>query len=188
METMSNAAPAPRRQPGGRALRRRRILLRMREGWAYEEIARAEKVTVVRIRKIVAEMLKKREIDDPSDHARLQLARLESALQSAGEAVAAGDIKAIGPFLRVLDRVDHYRGVAAMRQFEGSYHRERLLAKLNRMAEAIEEEKEEKAEAARRAAGLADEPTGEDNRAPVEANERELEVAKFFPRNFGRPL
>ena len=186
---MSIDSPAaPKRQPGGRALRRRRILLRMREGWGYEEIARAEKVTVERIRKIVADMLKRREIDDESDHARLQLARLESALQSAGEAVAAGDIKAIGPFLRVLDRVDHYRGVAALRQYEGAYHREKLLAKLNRMAEALEEEKQEKAQAARLAAGLADEPAGEDEGESAEKDEGESEVAKFFPRNFGRRL
>jgi hypothetical protein len=160
----------------------------MREGWAYEEIARAEKLSVERLRKIVAEMLKKREIDDDSDHARVQLARLESALQSAGEAVAAGDIKAIGPFLRVLDRVDHYRGVAALRQNEyGGYHHDRLVSILNRMDEARRDDREDEREA-RRAAGLPDQPTGENAAAPVEDDPDESEVAKFFPRNLGRKL
>jgi hypothetical protein len=144
MEANSELKPAARPM-GGRALRQRRILARMREGWAYEEIARAEKVTVDRVRKIVAEILKKRVIDDDSDHARMQLARLETALQAAGEAVAAGDIKAIGPYLRVLDRIDRYRGAAAARASEGEEMRRRLLEKINRLAEAQEEERSERA-------------------------------------------
>ena len=64
MDARVETAGAPKRQPGGRLLRRRRILARMREGWAYEEIARAESVTVDRIRKIVAKFLSKRVIDD----------------------------------------------------------------------------------------------------------------------------
>src|SRR5271165_2295022 len=136
MDTNPGTAPARTRAPGGRALRRRRILARMREGWAYEEIAREERVTVDRVRKIVAEILNKRVIDDESDHARVQLARLEAALQSAGEAIAGGDVKAIGPYLRVLDRLDRHRGAAAARRMEGDAMRRKLLAKLNRMAEA----------------------------------------------------
>ncbi len=101
--------------------------------------------------------------------------------------MAAGDIKAIGPFLRVLDRVDHYRGVAAARQYEGSYNRERLLAKLNRMAEARRDDREDE-QAARRAAGLPDEPIEEDKAAAAEETREDAEVAKFFPRNFGRRL
>ena len=186
------AAPAAGRRQGGRALRRQRIFARLREGWAYPEIARAEKVSVERIRKIVAETLARRVIDDGSEHARVQLARLDSALQSAGEAVAAGDIKAIGPYLRVLDRVDHYRGAAAAALYQGGYHRQKLLDKLNRMAEALKEEKEEKVEkeekeeAARLAAPGADGPAGEDERASAEEAERASDVAKFFPPNFGR--
>ena len=109
-----------------------------------------------------------------------------SALQSAGEAVAAGDIKAIGPYLRVLDRVDHYRGAAAAALYQGGYHRQKLLDKLNRMAEALKEEKEEKEEAARLAAPGADGPAGEDERASAEEDERASDVAKFFPPDFGR--
>ncbi len=140
MDARVETAGAPKRQPGGRLLRRRRILARMREGWAYEEIAREESVTVDRIRKIVAAFLSKRVIDDDSDHARVQLARLEAALQAAGEAVAGGDIKAIVPYLRVLDRLDRYRVAAARREEDGVY-RKKLLDKLNQAAAAIDEEK-----------------------------------------------
>ena len=141
MDARVGTAGAPKRRPGGRLLRRRRILARMREGWAYEEIARAESVTVDRIRKIVAAFLSKRVIDDESDHARVQLARLEAALQAAGEAVAGGDIKAIVPYLRVLDRLDRYRVAAAARREEDGVYRKKLLDKLDQAAAAIDEEK-----------------------------------------------
>jgi len=40
-----------------RALRRKRIFARLREGWAYEEIAREERLTTERVREIVNEVL-----------------------------------------------------------------------------------------------------------------------------------
>jgi hypothetical protein len=55
---------------------RRRIFLRLREGLAYDEIAREEGVTSERIRQIVSEVLQKRSVDSGADHAKLQLARL----------------------------------------------------------------------------------------------------------------
>lgn len=163
MEIHAATPPARRRAPGRRALKRQRILCRMREGWAFEEIARAERVTVERVRKIVAGILAKREIDDASDHARIQLARLETALQSAGEAVANGDIKAIGPYLRVLERLDRYRGLAAVRQMEGNEMHERLLAKINHAADVADEEEFEKRRAERLAEALADSSIGEED-------------------------
>ena len=177
MDARVETAGAPKRRPGGRLLRRRRILARMREGWAYEEIARAESVTVDRIRKIVAKFLSKRVIDDESDHARIQLARLEAALQAAGEAVAGGDIKAIVPYLRVLDRLDRYRVTAAARREEDGVYRKKLLDKLNQAAAAIDEEKFEKERQARFKEALADSSIGEEDGYASED-------ARFF-LNFG---
>jgi hypothetical protein len=181
MEMAVTTPPARRRAPGRRALKRQRILCRMREGWAFEEIARAEKVTVERVRKIVAGILAKREIDDASDHARIQLARLEAALQAAGQAVANGDIKAIGPYLRVLERLDRYRGLAAVRQMEGNEAREKLLAKLNHMASVADEENFEKRRAARLAEALADSSIGE-------ADGYQSDEARVFLENNGASL
>ncbi len=92
MDTMAERASARRRAPGKRALGRRRILARLREGCPYEEIARAEKVTVERVRKIVAEILNQRVIDDDSDQARVQLARLASGLVPDAGAKTKGDL------------------------------------------------------------------------------------------------
>jgi DNA-binding NarL/FixJ family response regulator len=54
-----------------KAERRRRIFARLREGWAYDEIAREERVSPERIRQIVSEVLGKRVIDRGPDHAHL---------------------------------------------------------------------------------------------------------------------
>jgi hypothetical protein len=53
----------------GKAARRKRIFARLREGWAYDEIAGEERVSAERVRQIVAEVLGKRVIDRGVDHA-----------------------------------------------------------------------------------------------------------------------
>jgi hypothetical protein len=123
-----------RLNPHAKALRRTRIFACLRSGWSYEAIAREEKVTPRRIRQIVGEVLKRREVDAGPDHAMLQLARLEGALRLTAERVAAGDIGAIGVQLKVLERLDRYRGGAAPIQAYDAKARARLLAKLNRVA------------------------------------------------------
>ena len=60
----------------------RRIFARLREGYAYDEIAREEQVTPERVRQIVREALARRFVDDETDHAKLQLARLAQAIRS----------------------------------------------------------------------------------------------------------
>jgi len=54
-------------------LRRGRILARVREGWAYDEVAREEQLTPERVRRIVREALAQRIVDDETDHARGRL-------------------------------------------------------------------------------------------------------------------
>src|SRR5271157_6063369 len=94
MET--EAAPKKRRLTAfGKKARRERIFARLREGWAYDEIARQEGLTAARVRQIVAEVLHRRQIDDNTAHALLQLARLGPAVQLVGEAVARGDVQAV---------------------------------------------------------------------------------------------
>jgi hypothetical protein len=110
--------PTRRRRMGahGMMLRRGRIFARLREGLSYEEIASEEGVTGTRIRQIVSEALQKRAVDSGADHAKLQLDRLAPVMQLAAEAVAAGDVTAIAPYLKVLDRLDRYQTVAGANQ------------------------------------------------------------------------
>ncbi|HTR13661.1 MAG TPA: hypothetical protein VMI72_10540 [Roseiarcus sp.] len=134
-------APPRRRRltPFGKAARQKRIFARLREGWAYDEIAREERLTPKRVRQIVAEVLMRREVDDGSAHAHLQLARLQPLLKVAAEAAASGDVRAIPAALKVLDRLDRYQKAARVHRESGEEIRRKLLAKLNRMAEAQNE-------------------------------------------------
>ena len=116
----------------GKVLRRRRIFARLREGWVYEEIAAAEGLTATRIRQIVSEVLHKRVVDSRADHASLQLDRLTPAIQLGAEAIAAGDVSAISPYLKALDRLDRYQTVVGANQGYNDEARKKLMEKINR--------------------------------------------------------
>jgi DNA-binding CsgD family transcriptional regulator len=133
-QMVREVAPARRRRMGaaGMILRRRRIFARLREGLSYEDIAQEEGVTCERIRQIVSDVLQKRAVDSGSNHAKLQLDRLAPVMQLAAEAVAAGDVTAIAPYLKVLDRLDRYQTVAGANQAYDDEARERLFDKINR--------------------------------------------------------
>ena len=129
-------APARRRRLGahGMLFRRRRIFARLREGFTYEEIANEEGVTITRIRQIVSHELQQRAIESGAEHAKLQLERLASVMQLAAEAVAMGDVSAITPYLKVLDRIDRYQTVASANQVYDDEARKKLIDKINRIA------------------------------------------------------
>ncbi len=127
-------------------MRLTRILARLRDGFAYDDIAREEGLTPERVRQIVSESLQTQPINSGSDHAKLQLVRLASPLKLAAEAIAAGDVRAIGPYLKVLDRLD-YQSVSQSNQVYDEETRRKLLDKLNQAA-AVYHEQRRKAEAA----------------------------------------
>ena len=119
----------------GKMRRRKRIFARLREGASYEEIGAEESVSRERIRQIVSEVLQKRSVDSGADHAKLQLDRLLPAMQLGAEAIAAGDVSAIAPYLKVIDRLDRYQAVAGAEQVYDAEARKKLMDKINRMAE-----------------------------------------------------
>jgi predicted transcriptional regulator len=129
-------APASRRRMGaqGMIFRRKRVFARLREGFTYDEIADEEGVSSSRVRQIVSEELQHRSVDSGAVHAKLQLDRLAPAMQLAAEAVAAGDVTAIAPYLKVLDRFDRYQTVAGANQAYDDEARKKLFDKLNRVA------------------------------------------------------
>ena len=109
----------------GMMFRRRRVFSRLREGFTYDEIAHEEGVSSSRIRQIVFEELQK----------RLQLDHIAPAVQLGAEAIAAGDIAAINPYLKALDRLDRYQSVAGGNQVYDDEARKKLLDKINRIAD-----------------------------------------------------
>jgi hypothetical protein len=132
--------PEPRRRLNvlTKAERRRRIFARLREGWAYDEIAREERVSAERIRQIVQEVLGKRIIDRGADHAHLQLERLMPALRVTSEAIGRGELKAIGPLIRVIDRLDKHQDTVVAKYEYGPEERQRLMDKINRLVDNLQ--------------------------------------------------
>ena len=133
---VEDKAPVRRRRLGahGMMFRRRRIFAGLREGFTYDEIAADEGVSPSRIRRIVSRELQQRGVDSGAEHAKLQLDRLAPAIQLAAEAMAAGDISAITPYLKALDRLDRYQTVATANQVYDDEARKKLMDKINRMA------------------------------------------------------
>ena len=104
----ADTEPKPARSrlnPYTKALRRERIFARLSLGWTYDKIAREEGVSDRRIRQIVGDALRRQELDDPTDHAIIQLMRLDAAHELAARAVDSGDLKAIDSLLKVLERM-----------------------------------------------------------------------------------
>jgi hypothetical protein len=134
METISAPAPKRRLNAIARVQRRARIFARLREGFAYDEIARDEGLTPERVRQIVREALERRLTDEEADHAKLQLSRLQPAMRVASAAVGEGDVAAIAPLLKVLERLDRYQRTAKVNEAYDDEARLKLIAKLNRAA------------------------------------------------------
>ena len=122
----------------GKAARRKRIFERLREGWAYDEIASEERVSAERVRQIVAEVLGKRVIDRGVDHAHLQLERLMPALRLVGEAIGRGELKAVAPLIKVIDRLDKHQDTVVAKHSYGPEERTRLLDKINRLVDNLQ--------------------------------------------------
>jgi hypothetical protein len=133
---VEDKAPVRRRRLGahGMMFRRRRIFASLREGFTYDEIAADEGVSPSRIRQIVSRELQQRGVDSGAEHAKLQLDRLAPAIRLAAEAMAAGDVSAITPYLKALDRLDRYQTVATANQVYDDEARKKLMDKINRMA------------------------------------------------------
>ena len=130
-----------RRAAVERAARTARILGRLRRGWADHEIADEERLPVERVRRIVARALEGRVDDNEANHARLQIERLKPALRLAGEAVERGDVRAIGPLIKVMDRLDKHQ--AAIEKLHNADYRRAMIAALDRIASKGEEDKKE---------------------------------------------
>src|SRR5580700_12061008 len=122
----------------GKVARRKRIFARLREGWAYDEIAGEEHVSAERVRQIVAEVLNKRVIDLGVDHAHLQLERLMPALRIVGQAIGRGELKAVAPLIKGIDRLDKHQETVVAKYSYGPEERQRLIDKINRLVDNLQ--------------------------------------------------
>ncbi len=98
---------APRRATAERKLR---ILERLTMGASVANIARVEKVTVRRVRQIIAETLAKREVDPPAGFVQLQIARLSDAMVVAHTMMMEGNLQAMDRLIKLTGELDRYHG------------------------------------------------------------------------------
>jgi uncharacterized membrane protein len=174
---MDEERPRKRHTQFSRAARTKRILEQLREGWAYDDIAREEGLTARRVRQIVAEFMKTRGALGDATHAHMQIDRLSRAMRVASDALARGDIRAIGPFIRVTDRLDRYQALAqetAPRPTaaEDKLVFQQLVARIrSQVQDELAEERRREAEGAAASAGsAAAEPIGNCAAAAAEAS------------------
>ena len=95
-----------------RSARNKRIVERLREGFGYYEIAREEKLSERRVRQIVKQALEGREALESAIHAHMQIDRLGQAMRVAGDALARGDVRAVAPFIKAVEKLDRYQSLA----------------------------------------------------------------------------
>jgi hypothetical protein len=122
-ETLDSPPPSERAgvRAGRRARRAGRIARRetffdlMTSGFSCERIAEEAKVSAATVRREVDRAIAERRLDAPECYAHLQVARLNKALRVADGSIEKGDLKAVGPFLRLVAALDGYHGLAPQR-------------------------------------------------------------------------
>ncbi len=134
-------ADAPvRARTAAPARRGAKIVAALVSGQSVEAIADSEGLTRKRVETLLRDELRRRWVAPAADHARLQIVRLEAMAATLAPLAAAGETPAIDRVLKILDRLDRYHGLGKLalandEPDEGG--RERLLAKLNAMAERM---------------------------------------------------
>lgn len=84
-------------------------------GYSYEAIADKLVISAATVRREVGRALDASPLDAPERYARLQVARLNKALRAADAALERGDLKAVGPLVKVVAELDRYHGLAGRR-------------------------------------------------------------------------
>ncbi|MGO9418474.1 helix-turn-helix domain-containing protein [Roseiarcus sp.] len=105
---------AARKRREAKAALRQVIFEALAAGWSVEQIAELRKVSPRTIRREVDRALAERRLDAPDRYVHLQVARLMKALRLADAALDSGDLKAIGPLVKVVNALDRYHGLAAL--------------------------------------------------------------------------
>src|SRR5271156_191621 len=111
-ETPTPAVPPVRRIATRRAIaeRKLRIVERLTSGLSLAHIAHVERLTIQRVRQIIAQMLEKREVDPPSGYVQLQIARVGEAMVVAHTMMLQGDLQALDRLIKLNGEPDRYPG------------------------------------------------------------------------------
>jgi hypothetical protein len=117
---MTEDTPKSKRETARRAARKRRearadlrrwSLEALSRGWDAEEIADMRKVSVRTIRREIAAAATERQLEGAGAYVHAQVARLNKALRVADGALDRGNLKAVGPMVRLVAALDRYHGL-----------------------------------------------------------------------------
>ncbi len=112
-ETPQTVRAKRKAQREWRADRRQACFDLMSAGYTYAEVAKALKVSVRAVRREVTRAIDERRLDAPERYVHLQVNRLTRALRSADDLVERGDMRAVAPFIKLVEALDRYHGLDA---------------------------------------------------------------------------
>lgn len=108
------ARSAARRRREARADLRRWSFDALARGWSVEEIAEMRKVSARTIRREIAAVTAGRALEGPGFYVHAQVSRLNKALRVADGALDRGNLKAVGPMVRLVAALDRYHGLGSV--------------------------------------------------------------------------
>ncbi len=117
-ETLDAPGRRAKRSAAAKARRAQRAALRqvmfdaLAAGWSVEQIAELRKVSPRTVRREVDRALDERRLDAPARYARLQVARLNKAMRLIDDKIDRGELRAIGPMVKVVRALDRYHGLS----------------------------------------------------------------------------
>jgi hypothetical protein len=134
-------ADAPvRARTNARARQCAKIVAAAASGLSVEAIAESEGLTRKRVETLLRDELRRRWVAPSSDHARLQLVRLQAMTATLTPLAREGDLAAVDRMLKILDRLDRYHGFSKLAPANDSPDpgaRAKLLARLNALAARV---------------------------------------------------
>jgi len=108
-ESLRNALRDQRRERRVARVRRREALFDMAaSGYSIETIAEQFALTAKTVRRDMARVVKAKRRDAPDHFIHLQIARLHKALRTTEAALDRGDLRGVGPLVRIVAQLDRY--------------------------------------------------------------------------------
>jgi hypothetical protein len=132
--------PAPNEAQSSLASLGRRMLAALIGGVDLDIIGEQERLPAARVQTILRDELGRRWVPPVADFAKIQIARLDGLTLQVLDRAESGELKAVDRALKIFDRLDRYHGFNRANPAPEPYgdeQRQRLLAKLNAIAERL---------------------------------------------------
>ena len=123
-----------RERRAAKVTRREDMLEDIVSGCDYRVIANKNNLSIKTVRREVDRALDQRPLASVDRYVRVQVERLTKALQTIDRAIEQGEIQAVDPLLKVIEKLDRYHGLAGVRSSESALVQPRLPAPIAPLA------------------------------------------------------